>query len=98
MAIDYDVIVLDLAAGPYNRQSVVPRGLAVAEVSINALPFPAVGLAMLHFGQGPGIPLRFEGVGYKRTPADTDGIFVTSPAVAGSLELLIGFGSLSTER
>lgn len=89
---DYAVLTIDLAILRTNAR-IVDVGRPVDAVAVLELP---VGVAAsLAFGDNrPFIPLATKGQSFELCPVASEGIFLSNPASAGSLSLLVSFGGL----
>lgn len=73
-----------------DRQVIYDRAVPIATLAVMQLPGGAA--ASLRFGQGnDDIPLLNQGMEFKPCPAERDGVYLTNPAGAGTLKLLISF-------
>ncbi len=96
MSSAYVVEQLDLTAARTVAGITSTLGGRVAAVYVLSLP----AAVFLHFGaNGNGIPLE-QGKSYEPCPAETDGIFLTNVAAAGTLRLLISYdqGEVSVQQ
>lgn len=93
----YEVKNLNLATAR-NQLAIVAQGPEVTTVTI--LGIPAGVAAFVRMGSaGDDIPLLTQGQEITmQCPSNTDGVFITNPASAGTLSLLIGYGGISVSN
>lgn len=86
----YQVLTFDLATVRDRELIQSTRNNAVATVAIVQLPAGA-GVS-IHFGQGGnGIPLLNQGMEFQPCPPERDGVYLSNPAGAGNLVLLVSY-------
>lgn len=73
---------------------IVALGPQVEGVTVLGIPVGV--LAYIRMGSaGDDIPLLTQGQEFKMCPPNSDGVFLTNPASAGTLSLLVSYGELS---
>lgn len=82
-----------------DRFEVVPRGTTISDVYVSELAAGVVDVFLI-FGQSSPSGFRniFQGQSFKCCPNETDGLYVTAPAVGGTLRLAVTFNEGPSAR
>lgn len=73
-----------------DKIAIYDRAIPIATVAV--IQLPAGASTALRFGQGnDDIPLLNQGMEFKPCPPERDGVYLTNPAGAGILKLLVSF-------
>jgi hypothetical protein len=80
-----------------NQLPVVAMGPQVETVTILAIP-AGVSVSVRMGSASDDIPLLTQGQEISMCPPNSDGVFLTNPAAAGTLSLLIGYSGISVSN